>query len=243
MGLGPPPAQYLVHQSLATSRRHVAASYWTTTVNVGQRRSTPSATVGQRRSTPPATVGHAAGHRSTAADHGGDRRSTVTVNDGCRWRTIVDCRWTTVDHHRSTVVGGLVNKRVWAGLDRVSIGSGPGPGRVWIGSGSGPPRGMPRHISKCPWLKEFFEGAFGGVGDEEVVIGEGVVVVSSSFVKLTKSCLGGMMVSLIFLKALEEEAWVEAMEEKTEEDKYDRESGEDGYLIKEIWIIRVKHDV
>nr|GEV42782.1 hypothetical protein [Tanacetum cinerariifolium] len=91
--------------------------------------------------------------------------------------------------------------------------------------------------------QEFFEGTFGGVGDEEVVIGEGVVVVSTLFVKLTKSCLGGMMVSLIFLKALKEEAWVEAMEEKNEEDKDDRESGKDGYLIKEMWIIVVKHDV
>nr|GFC89791.1 hypothetical protein [Tanacetum cinerariifolium] len=45
---------------------------------------------------------NAVGHRSTAADHGGDRRSTVAVNDGRRWRTTVDCRWTTVDHHRTT---------------------------------------------------------------------------------------------------------------------------------------------
>nr|GEY45113.1 hypothetical protein [Tanacetum cinerariifolium] len=61
----------------------------------------------------------------------GQRRSTVAVNDGRRWRTTVDCRWTTVDHHRSTVVGGLVNDR------------------VWVGSGSGPPRGMPRVSHVC----------------------------------------------------------------------------------------------
>ncbi|GJR97757.1 putative ribonuclease H-like domain-containing protein [Tanacetum coccineum] len=50
-------------------------------------------------------------------------------------------------------------------------------------------------------------GAFGGVGDEEVVVGEGVVVTSSSLDMLTNSCLGGIMVSLIFLEGLEEEAF------------------------------------
>nr|GEZ55493.1 hypothetical protein [Tanacetum cinerariifolium] len=104
-----PPAQYLVHKSLAASRRHVAASYWTAAsdvaptskpVSADQRRSTPPVNDGQRcRST---TV-YDAGHWSMVADHGGDRRSTVAVDDGRRWRTTVDCRWTTVDHHRSTV--------------------------------------------------------------------------------------------------------------------------------------------
>ncbi|GJV07656.1 hypothetical protein Tco_1345312 [Tanacetum coccineum] len=56
-----------------------------------------------------------------------------------------------------------------------------------------------------------FVGAFGGDGDEDFVMGEGVVVPSSSLVKSTKSFLGGMMVSLIFLEGLEEDAWVEAM--------------------------------
>ncbi|GJX46455.1 retrotransposon protein, putative, ty3-gypsy subclass [Tanacetum coccineum] len=51
-----------------------------------------------------------------------------------------------------------------------------------------------------------FDGAFGGVRDEEVVVGEGVVRLSSSFVRSTNSCFGGMMVSLIFLKPWEEEA-------------------------------------
>nr|GFA93604.1 hypothetical protein [Tanacetum cinerariifolium] len=40
-------------------------------------------------------------HRSTAAVYGGDRRSMVAVNDGRRWRTIVDHRRTTIDHHRT----------------------------------------------------------------------------------------------------------------------------------------------
>nr|GFC25692.1 hypothetical protein [Tanacetum cinerariifolium] len=44
------------------------------------------------------------------------------------------------------------------------------------------------------------------VGDEEVVVGEGVVVTSSSLEMLTNDCLEGIMVSLIFLKGLEEEA-------------------------------------
>ncbi|GJZ28180.1 hypothetical protein Tco_0572827 [Tanacetum coccineum] len=51
-----------------------------------------------------------------------------------------------------------------------------------------------------------FDGAFGGVADEEVVVREGVVVISSSLEMLTNSCLGGIMVSLIFLEGLEEEA-------------------------------------
>ncbi|GJT99612.1 hypothetical protein Tco_1109951 [Tanacetum coccineum] len=61
-----------------------------------------------------------------------------------------------------------------------------------------------------------FKGAFGGDGDEDFVIIEGVVVSSSSLVKSTKSFLGGMMVSLIFLEGLEEEAWVEVMEVEEE---------------------------
>ncbi|GJU31732.1 hypothetical protein Tco_1175321 [Tanacetum coccineum] len=48
--------------------------------------------------------------------------------------------------------------------------------------------------------------AFRGVRDEEVVVGKGVVVTSSSLEMLTNSCLGGIMVSLIFLEGLEEEA-------------------------------------
>ncbi|GJZ87179.1 hypothetical protein Tco_0658789 [Tanacetum coccineum] len=58
-----------------------------------------------------------------------------------------------------------------------------------------------------------FDGAFGGVGDEEVVVGEGMVVISSSLDMLTNSCLGGIMVSLIFLEWLDKEAFVEFMVE------------------------------
>ncbi|GKA50829.1 hypothetical protein Tco_0743902 [Tanacetum coccineum] len=50
-----------------------------------------------------------------------------------------------------------------------------------------------------------FDGAFDGDGEEDVVMGEGVVVASSSLEMLTKSYLGGMLVSLIFLEGLEEE--------------------------------------
>nr|GEU87315.1 hypothetical protein [Tanacetum cinerariifolium] len=110
---------------LLDSRRHVAASYWTTASDVA---ATSPPTTGQRwRST---TV--------NAADH----RSTVAVNDGRRWRTTVDCRWTTVDHHRTTGQRWLVGRST----------SGPGPGldRVRVGSGSGPPRGMPRVSHVCP---------------------------------------------------------------------------------------------
>nr|GEV34505.1 phospholipase-like protein [Tanacetum cinerariifolium] len=63
-----------------------------------------------------------------------------------------------------------------------------------------------------------FDGAFGGVGDEEVVVGEGVVVTSSSLEMLTNSYLKGIMVSLIFLEGLVDEALEEFMVELFEED-------------------------
>ncbi|GKB30485.1 hypothetical protein Tco_0869886 [Tanacetum coccineum] len=72
------------------------------------------------------------------------------------------------------------------------------------------------------------DGAFGGVGDEEVVVGEGVVVTSSSLEMLTNSCLGRIMVSLIFLEGLEEEALVEFMVEWVEEDEDGKKNGKDG---------------
>ncbi|GKB19568.1 hypothetical protein Tco_0853491 [Tanacetum coccineum] len=58
-----------------------------------------------------------------------------------------------------------------------------------------------------------FDGAFGGVRDKEVVVGEGVVVTSSSLDMLTNSYLRGIMVSLIFLEGLKEKALVEFMVE------------------------------
>nr|GEV79260.1 hypothetical protein [Tanacetum cinerariifolium] len=57
-----------------------------------------------------------------------------------------------------------------------------------------------------------FDGAFGGVRDDEVVVGEGVVMVSSSLDMLTNNYLGGIMVSLIFLEGLDEKALVEFMD-------------------------------
>ncbi|GJT26471.1 hypothetical protein Tco_0906746 [Tanacetum coccineum] len=67
-------------------------------------------------------------------------------------------------------------------------------------------------------LEVVFDGAFRGVGDEEVVLGEGVVVISSSLDMLTNNYLGGIMVSLIFLEGLDEEALVEFMVECGDED-------------------------
>ncbi|GJW48026.1 hypothetical protein Tco_0079672 [Tanacetum coccineum] len=58
-----------------------------------------------------------------------------------------------------------------------------------------------------------FDGALGALREEEVVVGEGVVVTSSSLEMLTNNCLGGIMVSLIFLEGLDEEALVEFMVE------------------------------
>ncbi|GJS21410.1 hypothetical protein Tco_0450042 [Tanacetum coccineum] len=74
----------------------------------------------------------------------------------------------------------------------------------------------------------FLDGAFGGVGDKEVVVGEGVVMTSSSLEMLTNSCLGGIMVSLIFLKGLEEEALVEFMVEWFEEDEDGKKNRKEG---------------
>ncbi|GJT87027.1 hypothetical protein Tco_1068744 [Tanacetum coccineum] len=54
--------------------------------------------------------------------------------------------------------------------------------------------------------------AFGGDGEEDFVMGEGVVMSSLSLDMSINSCLGGMIVSLIFLEGLKEEAWVESME-------------------------------
>nr|GEW20974.1 hypothetical protein [Tanacetum cinerariifolium] len=80
------------------------------------------------------------------------------------------------------------------------------------------------HWEVVKWLLHYlkvdvvFDGAFGGVGDEEVVVGEGVVVTSSSLDIFTNNYLGGIMVSLIFLEGLEEEPLVEFMVELFEED-------------------------
>ncbi|GJS72356.1 hypothetical protein Tco_0705197 [Tanacetum coccineum] len=68
-------------------------------------------------------------------------------------------------------------------------------------------------VMECHELDVVFDGAFGGVGDEEVVVGEGVVVISSSLDMLTNNYLGGIMVSLIFLEGLDKEALVEFMVE------------------------------
>ncbi|GKC22025.1 hypothetical protein Tco_1024175 [Tanacetum coccineum] len=76
-----------------------------------------------------------------------------------------------------------------------------------------------------------FDGAFGGVRDEEVIVGEGVVVISSSLDMLTNSCLGGIMVSLIFLEGLDEEALVEFIVEWCEEDEDDDRNEEGGLFI------------
>nr|GEV20878.1 hypothetical protein [Tanacetum cinerariifolium] len=76
-----------------------------------------------------------------------------------------------------------------------------------------------------------FDGEFGGVGDEEVVVKEGVVVISSLLYMLTNSCLGGIMMSLIFLEGLDEEALVEFMVEWCEEDEDDDDRNEEDHLF------------
>nr|GEW18720.1 hypothetical protein [Tanacetum cinerariifolium] len=85
-------------------------------------------------------------------------------------------------------------------------------------------------------------GSFVGVGDEEVVVGEGVVVTSSSLEMLTNSCLGWIMVSLIFLEGLEEEALVEFMVEWFEEDEDGKKNEKDDSLIIKHRIKVEKHE-
>nr|GFA55796.1 hypothetical protein [Tanacetum cinerariifolium] len=73
-GLGrPPPTQYLVHQSLAASRRYVAASYWTAASDVAAT-SAPVNAANHRRSKPLATDGQ---RRRPPVNGGGQRRSPV----------------------------------------------------------------------------------------------------------------------------------------------------------------------
>nr|GFA04944.1 hypothetical protein [Tanacetum cinerariifolium] len=90
---------------------------------------------------------------------------------------------------------------------------------------SSPRYGAPRDRSYK--MDVIFDGTFGGVGDEEVVVEEGVVVISSSLDMLTNSYLGGLMVSLIFLEGLDEEVFVEFMVEWCEEDEDDDINEED----------------
>nr|GEX12298.1 hypothetical protein [Tanacetum cinerariifolium] len=79
-----------------------------------------------------------------------------------------------------------------------------------------------KDMSRWKWKVEgdcdIFDGAFRGARDEEVVVREGVVVTYSSLEMLTNSCLGGIMVSLIFLEGLVEEALEEFMVKLFEED-------------------------
>nr|GEX40772.1 ribonuclease H-like domain-containing protein [Tanacetum cinerariifolium] len=51
--------------------------------------------------------------------------------------------------------------------------------------------------------QRFFDGAFGGDGDEDFVIGDGVVVPSSSLDIFIKSCLGGMMIDVDDLEEMD----------------------------------------
>nr|GEV92411.1 hypothetical protein [Tanacetum cinerariifolium] len=73
---------------------------------------------------------------------------------------------------------------------------------------------------------QVFDGTFRGVRDEEVVVRECVVVTCSSLEMLTNSCLGGIMVSLIFLEGLEKEDLEEFMVELFKKD--DKMSGGGG---------------
>nr|GEV63688.1 reverse transcriptase domain-containing protein [Tanacetum cinerariifolium] len=79
-----------------------------------------------------------------------------------------------------------------------------------------------------------------GVRDEEVVVGERVVVTYSSLEMLKSSCLGGIMVSFIFLEGLKEESFEEFMVELFEED--DKICKNMAYLIRGNSIKVEKHE-
>ncbi|GKA01252.1 hypothetical protein Tco_0673917 [Tanacetum coccineum] len=81
-----------------------------------------------------------------------------------------------------------------------------------------------------------FDGAFRVVRDEEVIVGQGVVVISSSLDMLTNNCLGGIMVSLIFLEGLNEEALVEFMVEMSDEDDDKKKREVHDLRVEEKWI-------
>nr|GEY02065.1 hypothetical protein [Tanacetum cinerariifolium] len=95
-----PPAQYLVHKSLAASCRHVAASYWTVASDVAPT-SAPVNAAGQRWSTPPV--------------NNGLRRRPPVNGGGSRWQS-------SLGHGPVWIGSGL-------GLDQVWVGSGLGPPR------------------------------------------------------------------------------------------------------------------
>ncbi|GJT32102.1 retrovirus-related pol polyprotein from transposon TNT 1-94 [Tanacetum coccineum] len=86
----------------------------------------------------------------------------------------------------------------------------------------------PNHVYKLKKALYKLKQAPNAVGDKEVFVGEGVVVTSSSLEMLTNSFLGGIMVSLIFLEWLEEEALVEFIVELFEEDEDGKKNEKDG---------------
>nr|GEW38157.1 hypothetical protein [Tanacetum cinerariifolium] len=70
----------------------------------------------------------------------------AAVNDGRRWRTIVDHRRITIDHHRTIGHRWLISSQL-AGSGRVMAGFGSGHG-----SGHGPGLDRVRHVAchMCP---------------------------------------------------------------------------------------------
>ncbi|GJZ88774.1 hypothetical protein Tco_0660556, partial [Tanacetum coccineum] len=133
----------------------------------------------------------------------------------------VACRGDGGDESQGGVVRRLWWRRRWGRGDEVVAGGlGVGVAGVWPESG--------RKNRRRRKMREEKKEEREGVGDEEVVVGEGMVVRSSSLEMLINSCLGGIMVSLIFLKGLEEEALVEFMVEMYEEDEDSRKNEKDG---------------
>nr|GEX27600.1 hypothetical protein [Tanacetum cinerariifolium] len=137
--------------------------------------------------------------------------------------------------NRSYFLQGM-DQYLQAGIPTVTDGGPGGPKYI-----KGPPVGSASLF--CIFMGKVvsvFNGAFGGVEEEEVVVGESVVVTSSSLKMLTNSYLGGIMVNLIFLEGLEEEALVEFMVELFKED--DKKSKKYGLLIIRYSIKVEKHE-
>ncbi|GJW63156.1 hypothetical protein Tco_0115040 [Tanacetum coccineum] len=72
-------------------------------------------------------------------------------------------------------------------------------------------------VEEVPLVDGVLEDAFGGKCDEDFVVGEDVLVSSSSLVKYTKSYvqggfLGGLIASFSFFDGFDEKAWMDAMD-------------------------------
>nr|GEX03346.1 copia protein [Tanacetum cinerariifolium] len=109
------PTAMTWHATWQVNVRSAGGQHWSTTIG------------------PPVNDG---GQRWRSTVNGGDRWSMMAINDGCRWRTIVDHCRTIVYHHQTTGQWWLTDSQP-AGHRSGQVGS-------WAGSGSGHGLGLDR---------------------------------------------------------------------------------------------------